>query len=104
MPVTLIRTAVMVILVNRVIFLRMRMYAENNKDYKMKNEKRSLLELNELPPRAEELSHSEVRNVFGGCGQIGAHCNKDSDCCSGEICHKYNCIDSKDAKGGGGMF
>lgn len=34
-----------------------------------------------MPYRIEKLSLSEIENIFGGCGQVGAQCKKNSDCC-----------------------
>lgn len=45
----------------------------------MITDNQSVLELNNLPPRAEKLSHSAMQKVFGGCSD--SSCGKHTDCC-----------------------
>lgn len=54
------------------------------------------LVLKDLPPRAEELSPSEIQNVFGGCGNEGASCSTGKECCETLGCNAFlECYKSK---------
>jgi len=53
----------------------------------MKNEKKLVLELNELPLRAEKLDPEKIQAVFGGCVEDGGLCVSYKDCC--DISHRY---------------
>jgi len=47
-------------------------------------EKKLVLELNELPQRAERLNPEQIQKVFGGCSKSEGICFKGSDCCEPE--------------------
>ena len=53
----------------------------------------TMLVLKDLPSRAEELSPSEIQNVFGGCSGAAQVCDKNHDCCDGFVCStSHDCV------------
>lgn len=56
----------------------------------MENNDKVVIKVENLPPRAAELSLEKLTNIFGGGGSFGASCDKPTDCIS-LVCKEGHC-------------